>query len=224
MPGVDLRLDAGLRMLETELAPEIASWTPSRWRPDNPNFGAFDGDVLFAMLRILGSERVVEIGAGWSTLCVADAGPSVHEIYDPFPIDMLRDFDVRPISALEIPLTVFEELRKDDVLFIDTTHTVKPGSDVNHLLLDVLPRLQAGVVIHIHDFFRPFEYPRVLMEQYGVYWQEQYLVQAMLIGGGGYEVILANHALARLHFDRVRAVVPALSRDAAPSSLWLRKL
>jgi hypothetical protein len=135
---------------------------------------------------------------------------------------VLHGVDVLRIKATDIPIERFQELTRDDVLFIDTTHTVKPGSEVNFLLLEVLPALASGVVVHIHDFFRPFEYPRMLPEVYGVYWQEHYLVQALLVGGA-FEVLMANHALARLHFDRVQAVVPTLTEAAQPSALWLRK-
>jgi hypothetical protein len=80
------------------------------------------------------------------------------------------------------------------------------------------------VLVHVHDFFRPFEYPRVLLERYGLYWQEHYLVQALLAFNPVLEVLCANHALARLRTDRVRGVLPSLDPGAAPSSLWLRRL
>lgn len=223
MPGVNLRLDEALERLERDLGPHIAAWVPSRWQADNPMYGALDGEVLFAMVAHLAPRQVLEIGGGWSTHCIADAAPPVHEIVDPYPSHLLDDFDVKQIGATDIPLQRFDELGSGDVLFIDTTHTVKPGSDVNYLLLEVLPRLSPGVVVHVHDFFRPFEYPRELFEDFGVYWQEHYLLQALLVGGA-FEVLMANHALSRLHFDRVRSVVPSLTEQARPSALWLRKL
>jgi hypothetical protein len=223
MPGVDLRVEASLEQLEQELGPLIAAWRPTRWHPANPMYGALDGEVLYAMVRHLQPEQVLEIGGGWSSLCIADAAPARHDVVDPFPAAVLDGFDVWRVGATDIPLARFDELRSGDILFIDTTHTVKPGSDVNYLLLEVLPRLAPGVVVHVHDFFRPFEYPRPLFDEFGVYWQEHYLLQALLVGGT-FEVLMANHALARLHPERVRAVVPSLTAEAMPSALWLRKV
>lgn len=223
MPGVDLRIEASLVHLEEVLGPLIEAWQPARWQPANPMYGSLDGEVLYAMVRHLAPRQVLEIGGGWSSLCIADAAPERHDIIDPFPAAVLDGFDVRRVGATEIPEARFDELRAGDILFIDTTHTVKPGSDVNYLLLEVLPRLASGVVVHVHDFFRPFEYPRPLFEEYGVYWQEHYLLQALLVGGA-FEVLMANHALARLHHDRVRAIVPSLTMEAMPSALWLRKV
>jgi hypothetical protein len=127
------------------------------------------------------------------------------------------------MRAEDIPLEVFTELADGDVLFIDTTHTVKPGNDVLRLLLGILPALAPGVVVHIHDFFRPFEYPRFFFEA-GSYWQEQYLVQAFLAFNEQFEVLIANHALGRLESDRLRAVIPGLPAGPPPgSALWLRR-
>lgn len=228
MPGVDLRLEDSLVSLETELAPHIASWVPANgWHPHNPMFGPLDAEVLYGLVRHLRPRRILEIGAGWSTLVIADAIDGLaceHESVDPFPSKVLDGRPVTRLSATDIPSERFAALEAGDILFIDTTHTVRPGGDVVHLLLGVLPTLAPGVVVQVHDFFRAFEYPRVLMERFGVYWQEHYLLQAMLADTRGWEVLFANHVLARLHGDRVRAVVPSLTEAAAPSSLWMRRL
>ena len=241
MPGTDLRLEAGLAWLEGELAPLIAAYAPPHGPPGtahgdgtgNPNYGALDGEVLYAVLRALRPRRVLEVGAGWSSLVVADAAarnaadgaPFEHVCCDPHPsplLDRIRDTaTVLAAGSREIPPERFAALEAGDVLFIDTTHTVRPGGDVVHLLLEVLPALPAGVVVQIHDVFRPYEYPRALLEEYGVVWQEHHLVQALLVGGR-FEVLLANHALLREHPDRVRAVVPSLRGGEQPSALWLR--
>jgi hypothetical protein len=76
--------------------------------------------------------------------------------------------------------------------------------------------------VHIHDFFRPFEYPRFFIDEHGMYWQEHYLVQALLSGSSRYEVLLANHALGRLRRDRLAALIPGLPRVPPGSALWLR--
>ena len=242
-PGVELRIDASLAFLQGELAPFIAEYAPPDgppgtahgYRRDNSMYGMVDGEVLYAMVRHLRPGRIVEIGAGWSTRVIRDAIDAIardgrpvpcHRIFDPHAgevVERLGDgLDLVPLPAQEIPTEAFDELIAGDILFIDTTHTVKPGGDVLRLILQVLPRLAEGVVVHIHDFFRPFEYPRFLMEEFGAYWQEQYLVQAFLAFNERFEVMIANHALGRLRRDEVAAVIPGLPAVCPGSALWLR--
>lgn len=246
MPGVELRLGASYEFLETELAGFIAEYAPPDDKPgtrygyyrQNAMYGHLDGEVLYAMVRHLRPGRVVEIGAGFSTLVVADAlarnaneGKAAdHQVFDPFPSPVLvplrasGEAKIQALDARQIPDGVFGSLMADDVLFIDTTHTVKPHNDVLRLLLEVLPTLARGVVVQIHDFFRPFEYPRFLAERHGAYWQEQYLVQAFLAHNDAFRVLLANHAMVRADPERVGAVVPRLPPTHPGSALWLEKV
>ena len=243
MPGVDLRIDASLHFLQRELAPFIAEYAPPDDPPgtahgyhrSNSMYGVVDGEVLYAMIRHLKPERITEIGAGWSTRVIRDAaavnardGRPVrrHRIFDPSPGEVAArmgdEADLVALPAEAIPGEVFAELAAGDVLFVDTTHTVKAGGDVVRLLLEVLPALAEGVVIHVHDFFRPFEYPRFLLADHGVVWQEHYLLQAFLAFNDRFEVLIANHALGRLRRDAVAAVIPGLPATSPGSALWLR--
>lgn len=233
MPGVDLRLDAGLAWLEGELAPRVAEYASAHgWQPANGSFGALDGEVLYAVLRTLRPARALELGAGWSSLVIADAAarnaaegaPLEHVAADPSPpafLDRIPSTVLR-VPSREVPDERFAELAAGDVLFVDTTHAVRPGGDVVHLLLEVLPALPPGVVVHVHDFYRPFEYPRQILGDFAMVWQEHHLLQALLVDNARVEVLLANHALWRAHPERVRAVVPSLTGPEQPSSLWLR--
>jgi hypothetical protein len=243
MPGVDLRLEEGIALLEGALAPYVAEYAPPDRAPgtahgyvrENPMYAHLDGELLYAMVRHLRPRRLVEIGAGYSTLVVRDAAAAnaregvemEHRVFDPYPAEILErvagEVRAEPLGAHDIPLELFGTLEDGDVLFIDTTHTVKPGSDVLRLLLEVVPALASGVVVHVHDFFRPYEYPRFLMERHGIYWQEHYLLQAFLAGNADWEVLLANHALVRAHRERVEAVVPRLPPTSPGSALWMRR-
>ena len=237
MPGVDLRLDESAAFLERDLAPFIAEYSPPHQPPgtahgyfsDNPMYPKVDGEVLYAMIRHFAPKRIVEVGAGWSTRVIRDAlrhHEARHLIFDPDPVaaDRAGNAEVRPLRAQEIDPAVFAQLEAGDILFIDTTHTVKAGGDVLRLLLEVLPAVAPGVVVHIHDFFRPFEYPRFLMERFHQFWQEHYLLQAFLAYNAEFEVLIANHALGRLRGERLRAVVPGVPDGVSPgSALWLRR-
>lgn len=229
MPGVDLRIPESADFLDAALAPHVAEYlatgSPHGYDRGNSMYPMVDGEILYAMLRHLEPRRVVEVGAGWSTRVIRDAlaGRDVtHRSFDPHPTSPIAD--VEPLRAQDIPAAVFAELEAGDVLFVDTTHTVKVGGDVLRLVLEVMPALAPGVVIHIHDFYRPFEYPRQLVEHYGVVWQEQYLVQGFLAFNTEFEVLIANHALGGLEPERLAAVVPGIPPGISPgSALWLRR-
>lgn len=245
MPGVEWDLDAQLAFLTGELGAERLAELAAPLDPPgvpgtgyhyrNEFFHALDADVLHAIVRWLAPPRVLEIGSGYSTLVIAGAAtrnraegrPLEHEVHDPFPSQVLsrvrHTLSLRATPAQAIEPGRIAELRAGDLLFIDTTHTVKPGGDVVHLLLGALPLIAPGVVVHLHDVFRPYEYPRILGERFGAYWQEHHLVQAFLAFNGEFEVLCANHALFRQRRAEVRALVPALEDAMAPSSLWLRR-
>jgi hypothetical protein len=124
----------------------------------------------------------------------------------------------------DIPLTVFDELRPGDVLFVDTTHTVKTGGDVVRLVLDVFPRLRPGVLVHLHDIFLPYEYPRDWVVARRRAWGEQYLLQAFLAFNRGVEVVFPAHALAREHAATVADVVRSFRDGVCPGAFWMRRV
>jgi hypothetical protein len=245
MPGLDWDTDRQLAFLTDELGAERLAELNAPLEPPgvpgtgyhyrNEFFHALDADVLHAIVRWLKPATVLEIGSGYSTLVIAGAagriraegGTVEHEVHDPFPSPVLSRvrhlLELRATPAQAISPERIAELRSGDLLFIDTTHAVKPGGDVVHLLLAALPRVASGVVIQIHDVFRPFEYPRILPEHYGAYWQEHHLLQAFLAFNSEFEVLCANHALFRQRREAVRELVPALEDDMTPSSLWLRR-
>jgi hypothetical protein len=241
MPGVDLKIDESLSYLRS-IGPYIAEWQPPDAAPSgglgyfrrNNWYGELDGEVLYAIVRDRKPARVVEVGAGFSTLVItealaanADEGSGCeHLCFDPNPTAQVGEAASRvkfaAVGGEEIELGVFARLAADDILFIDTTHAVRPAGDVVRLLLEVLPTVAPGVVVHVHDFFRPYEYPLFLFEQ-GLYWQEHYLLQAFLAFNSDFEVLVANHALLRAHEDDVRSIVPRLSPGLHGSALWLRR-
>ena len=242
--GVNLATDAAIDRVEHELAPLIGELDlpihdpgePGRFFLHNGGFGPVDAELLYAMIRAARPRRVVELGSGYSTLlialaCVRNAGEgstTAHEIFDPFPRphilgDALGASKLTALSATDVPLEVFATLECGDILFVDTTHTVKLGGDVNHLILDVLPTLRPGVIVHFHDIFLPWEYPRQWFEQMHWYWAEQYLLQAFLAYNHDFEIIVPAHALARDHPERLAVAIPSFTAGVAPGSMWVRR-
>jgi hypothetical protein len=238
MPGVDLHLDAAVELLG-ELAPHIRDYDPPAKAPgtahgyyhSNGVYPQVDAEILFGIVRHLRPSRIVEVGAGWSSRVIADAaarnadeGAAVaeHRIFDPYPPEGLPPAPaVQALTAEQIGDDVFGQLGSGDLLFIDTTHTVKPGNDVVRLLLEVLPALAPGVTVHVHDVFLPFTYPEFMFRQ-GLFWQEQYVLQALLAGNPGLEVLMPNYALMRLRTDDADRVAPGLSGHVLGSGFWIR--
>ena len=126
----------------------------------------------------------------------------------------------RRYAAQDVPLEVFTALEAGDVLFVDTTHTVKVDSDVNRIVLEVLPALAPGVLVHVHDIFLPYEYPRRWHEESGFHWAEQYLLQAFLAGNPGFEVRAATFALCRDRPDAMARLAPTWRPGAEASAFW----
>jgi hypothetical protein len=243
MAGLKLDLDAQLRMIEERLMPLMAEFQPPVHAPpghadyflENELYGPMDAHILYALVRQLRPRRVLELGSGYSTLVIEqalrrDAGggrEAIHEVIDPWPSPVLAAagglLQVHAQSGATAPAALFDSLDDGDILFVDTSHTVQPGGEVVRLVLEVLPALAPGVLVHFHDIYRPFEYPRVFYELFNVHWQEQYLLQAFLSFNPNFEVVCANHALWRLRRERVKAWFAGLREGMEPSGFWFRR-
>jgi hypothetical protein len=206
---------------------------PARYCLDNPQFAWLDARALFVMLRTLRPARMIEVGCGHSSLLTADvntrwlAGGMEFTCIEPYPPAFLG----QPIAGItrllpqrvqDVPLAEFARLGAGDVLFIDSSHVAKTGSDVNHLYFEVVPRLQPGVVIHIHDIFLPDDYPKdwVLKERRS--WNEQYLVRALLMWSKGLEVVFGCSYAMRRHTELVARALGGTVMGGG--SLWLRRI
>jgi hypothetical protein len=178
---------------------------------------------------------VLELGAGFSTLVSAlacarnredghDSGLVSCDPYaiSPAPGDAPGLSELRKIGAEDVPLSDYQALGPGDVLFIDSSHTVKVGGDVNHLFLEVLPRLADGVLVHVHDVFLPWHYPRDWIDHNRWYWAEQYLLQAFLAFNSRARVLVAAYAAHRRDPARLGALIPNYRASAPPLSLWMK--
>lgn len=243
--GIALNLDGAIAFAEAELAPFVAELDvpahgprpPGTFYLRNANYESVDAELLYAMVRWTKPRRVIELGSGFTTLLIgmavernaAEGIVTEHVAYDPYPREAIlggtphAERVLRPVSATDVPLETFRALRAGDVLFVDTTHTVKLGSDVNFIILDVLPVLAPGVIVHFHDIFLPWEYPRVWFEEMGYLWAEQYLLQAFLAYNSAFEVLLPAQALAREHPQRLAGIVPSFGPGCSPGAFWIRR-
>jgi hypothetical protein len=229
VPGVDLREADQLRWLET--CRDSLAEAPSQWRRFKLNNGFFsDGDacIAAAMVRHVGPARLIEVGSGFSSAAMLDAseawlgGTSRFTFIEPYPERLMRVLgdqasahEVIVDQAQNVPLSRFQALRANDVLFIDSSHVAKIGSDVNYLFGEVLPVLASGVIVHVHDIFWPFEYQQRFVRE-GWAWNEAYVLRAFLQFNARFEIVYFADFIAQCHAERVQ---PAM-RDV--SSLWLR--
>jgi predicted O-methyltransferase YrrM len=246
--GVDLAEDRQLQLLadfrvrfktECDALPLDGTGNPGDFYCRNDTFGWVDAAILYCVLRYFKPHSIYEIGSGFSTLLTARAVAANRAespryecnvvTIDPFVSDALKAalpgnvrFREEPVQS--VPLAEFEKLRAGDVLFIDSSHVLKTGSDVQWMYLEILPRLAPGVLIHAHDIFLPREYPERWIKEERRFWNEQYILQAFLSFNSAFEVLLSP-ALLHLRHPEVLAQSFAIYHPSheSPGSFWFRR-
>lgn len=196
----------------------------------NSQFGWLDARAAFVLLREWQPSRIIEVGSGYSTLLMRDVvdrffeRPCTITAIEPYPRLFLSKIGVELIEAKvqDVPPAVFETLERGDVLFIDSSHVAKTGSDVNHLFFDILPRLKPGVRIHVHDIFLPAEYPKEWVVGENRSWNEQYVLGALLMYSTRFRVVFGSANAYYRHRDALaRALGVAPEATYGGGSLWL---
>ena len=245
--GFDLRVDlalAWLKKLSQKYGPEYNRFTASctdihKYHLNNQAFPSGDAEVLYAIVRDVKPRKIIEIGSGYSTLLICEAirvnRNEVPNFYceftaiEPFPPPMISppppevaSIEKKPVQ--EIPVELFLPLSAGDILFIDSSHVAKIGSDVVHEYLTILPRLASGVIAHTHDIFIPTDYPRQWINEARFFWNEQYLLEAFLTYNSEFEVIMPLHAVWRSYPEAFLAMIPSFASPMAePCSFWIRR-
>jgi len=239
---VDFGLENGLAVLNDVVPRYIDGFRarfPLHQTPDedffliNGAYMAVDAHVYWCFIHHYKPRRIIEIGAHASTMISTAAAASIAtqngdgcliRIIEPYPSDFLRREDGRSITLIakkvqQIPLDLFQELDAGDILFIDSTHMLRQGSDVQYEYLEILPRLKPGVLVHIHDISLPRHYPKVYFDNQ-LYWNEQYLLQAFLAYNSRFDVVWAGNAMMLAYPEAMRSAFPEFDdmRAAYPSS------
>ena len=200
-----------------------------RFYKRNDGFQNIDALVYWAMIREHRPSRVVEIGSGFSTLLAAQAvlrnGCGRVTAIDPFPREFVRrndlGIDLVVRAAEEIDPEVLLSLRPGDIVFVDSSHVVRQGGDVNWFFLSVLPRLNRGVFVHVHDVYLPFDYPIELMQRRNVYWTEQYLLQSYLTHNVQSKVLFGSRFAAHAFPDETARAFSGVD-SLSGASFWIR--
>jgi predicted O-methyltransferase YrrM len=241
LPGIALgRSD--MRLLWQTLQPYLLSCpfteqfkSGLRYYYENAAYSYGDALVLHAMLRKYNPKRVVEIGSGWSSACMLDTvelflnGHCNLTFIEPYPklLESLIGTGGEHVKILahdvqRTPLSVFEELEQNDILFIDSTHVMSTGSDVCFELFEILPHLKSGVVVHFHDVFWPFEYPRYWVVEENRCWNELYGIRAFLTKNEQWTILFFNDYFARFEVETITETCQLFLKNPG-GALWLRK-
>jgi hypothetical protein len=262
--GVSLQLDKQLRMLENGLGSfcdecdfsEQATERDHEFHFNNGFFERVDAEIAYSMVRYLKPRGIVEIGSGQTTRVLAAAlrrnaeeGRSGDLLaIEPYPDAVLRH-GFPGLSKLaarrvqDVPMELFTELKRGDILFIDSSHVVAVDSDVIYEYLRILPKLQPGVVIHVHDIFLPADYPQKFVMTNLCFWGEQYMLEAFLSYNRAFQVLWSSSAMQFFHRaelerhfpgwidsyarmpQKVRNFTPTLDgKNVWPCSFWMQKI
>jgi predicted O-methyltransferase YrrM len=206
-----------------------------RYHLDNRLFIYGDAIALYGLIRWLRPRRVIEVGSGFSSALMLDTVERHPELdtefvfIEPFSsrLEVLqkagsaRSRTIKHVVQ-DVPLDEFRQLAAGDILFIDSSHVAKTGSDVNFLTFEVLPHLQPGVIVHFHDILWPFEYPRKWVVDLRWSWNEAYLVRAFLQFNTAFEILLFNSYVGEKRREVLAQRMP-LALKYPGASLWLRR-
>jgi hypothetical protein len=241
LPGIDLDVAGQLELLARfDYAAEIEALAKAPRGPGVPdlladNFGAGDSEFLYSVVRHFQPRRIFEVGSGNSSLVsigalarnrAADPARGGELVcidpHAPAKVDATGARVVRR-KVEELGRPFFAELDRGDVLFIDSSHVIRPQGDVLFEFLELLPTLRPGVLVHVHDVYTPRDYPAALLVERACFWNEQYLLEAFLTGNRDFRVIGALNHLWHHHFDALAAKCPLLKAvpAARPGSFWM---
>ena len=239
LPGVDLnegdqlallaRLDFGAELVALPLKAE-----PGRFGYINRMYGFGDAELYYSIIRHKKPARIIEIGSGNSTLIALEAIAANRRddpgyqcdlaCVEPYEMLWLEETGVRVVRERveHIALETFDALGAGDILFIDSSHVIRPYGDVLREFHQIMPRLASGVMVQVHDIFTPRDYPEKWLRQDRRLWNEQYLMESFLAFNTRFEVICAANWLKHNHFEAIARACPMLGRNPAaePGAFW----
>jgi hypothetical protein len=215
LPGISMNLEEQMQNLRKICLPYQNEYIGNLTYKEavskhfGPGFGYIEAQALHAVIRYYKPQRVIEVGSGVSTYCSLTAlKMNEGETGNPFSITCIEPYAserLKSLSQIEliqqkvqtVSIRLFDKLGENDILFIDSSHCVKPGSDVNHIILEILPRLKPGVIIHFHDIQLPFDYQRNVLKTF-LHWTETSLLRAFLINNDKVKIVFC---LSNLHYE-----------------------
>jgi predicted O-methyltransferase YrrM len=242
LPGISWNLPAQIEVLRhMNFAQELVEFLQPApngglcFRFDNQSFLSGDADFLYSFVRLYKPRRVIEVGCGNSTLVIAAANQAnrrespqhncEHLCVEPYEQPWLERLPVTVLRQRveQLDASTISVLGANDLLFIDSSHIIRPQGDVVCEILELLPRLKPGVVVHFHDIFSPRDYLPEWIEQRAYLWNEQYLLEAYLSENSGYELFAALNLLHHNHYDELARICARHARTFEPGSFYIRR-
>jgi len=245
LPGIDWNVAEQLDLLkkfqfnQELMAFPVEQRSEREFSYDNVVFGSGDAEYLYNVIRFFKPRRLIEIGSGQSTLLAVLAleanrrsnleSACEHICIEPYETAWLEELNVKvirePVELVDKQL--FRSLTADDILFIDSSHMIRPQGDVLFEYLEILPTLNPGVLVHVHDIFSPRDYPEDWVSRRVRLWNEQYLLEAFLSFNEAFKIIGALNFLKHHYPDELASCCPILSEQMnsrEPGSFWMRRV
>ena len=243
LPGINFHLSKQLDLLEklnfqTDFSNFIEKQKNKRefrsFSISNGSYGPGDAEFLYNFLRHLKPSRVIEIGSGNSTLIIKAAleqnknhgYKSKHTCIEPYKnwLDSEMNIELVKRKLEETNIDWSSELGKGDFLFIDSSHIIRPQGDVLYEYQNIIPILNSGVIVHVHDIFSPRDYPESWITTDVRFWNEQYLLETLLSNSKRYEIIASINYLKHSHFEPLKKVCTFLDKEDEPGSFYFEIL
>jgi hypothetical protein len=241
LPGIEWNVEGQLALLgEFNFNTEIVEISKRPMDQLTYSFGggsflSGDAEYLYNIVRRCKPKTVIEVGCGQSTkmMCHAlqknkdhnSADTCEHICIEPYHNDWLEKLPVRVNRNLveQCDIGLFQSLQQNDIIFIDSSHIIRPQGDVLFEYLEVLPRLNRGVLVHIHDIFTPKDYLTEWIFDGKVFWNEQYLLEAFLSFNSSFRILGSLNYRMHHHYNELQAKCPLLTPEREPGSFWMQK-
>ena len=239
LPGINFNIENQIKNLkQLDYKKELENLNLENNSPnfnfniDNNFFEAGDAEIYYQMIRYHKPKKIIEIGSGQSSLIAMEAINNNKQIdnfiteltcIEPFENKWLEKNDIRVIrnKVEEIDTDIFTDLNKNDILFIDSSHVIKPQGDIIKIFLEILPKLKSGVIIHIHDIFSPRDYLENWLKIENRFFNEQYLLEGILDNSSRYKIMLSLNLLKYDFYKELKNVCPYLNDRSEPSSFYM---
>jgi hypothetical protein len=242
LTGINWNIEGQLRLLNQFTYQDELQSIPSalvnelEFHFNNALFESGDAEYWYQLIRLKKPTQIIEIGSGNSTKLARAAirknemdDPKYrcrHICIEPYEMPWLEKLGVEVVreKVETIHPSFFASLGENDILFIDSSHMVRPHGDVLFEFLSILPTLNSGVIVHVHDIFSPRDYLKEWVVDFVRFWNEQYILEAFLSCNSEWKVIGALNLLKHEQYDSLKEKCPYLSRDREPGSFYIQKV
>jgi predicted O-methyltransferase YrrM len=240
LPGIKFNLNKQLKNLSyLTYANELIQLNLEKkshnyeFKIQNKFFEHGDAEIYYQIIRYFKPKKILEVGSGYSTLIALEAikkNQETNQVYcditcvEPYENNWLNKLNIKILRKRieEIKEDYYLSLKSGDILFIDSSHIIRPQGDVLKIYLEILPNLNKGVMVHIHDIYTPKNYLEKIIVKENKFWNEQYLVEALMTNKNKYEIYLLLNYLKNNSFKKLKDACPYLQHDSEPSSLYLK--